>query len=82
MEQGVVAIHLACPFGATSSVQAWQRTAAAVTFLARTLLAVLVFCYVESVLTGAALAYYIGCIMPCAILVSCLIELTSDHLIT
>ena len=28
MEQVFVAMHLACPFGATSSVQAWQRIAA------------------------------------------------------
>ena len=47
MEQIFVSMHLACPFGATASVQAWQRIAAAVTFLARTILALSVFCYVD-----------------------------------
>lgn len=47
MEQIFVAMHLACPFGATASVQAWQRIAAAITFLGRTILGVLVFCYVD-----------------------------------
>ena len=47
MTQIFVSMHLACPFGATASVQAWQRIAAAVTFLARTVLGLSVFCYVD-----------------------------------
>ena len=63
MEQVFVAMQLACPFGATSSVQAWQRIAAAVTFLGRSILGVVVFCYVED---------YIGVDRCCAcLLVGC-----------
>ena len=61
MEQIFVSMHLACPFGATASVQAWQRIAAAVTFLARTILALSVFCYVDD---------YIGVDRLCLFLLS------------
>ena len=50
--QVYVSSHKACPFGATASVQAWERIAALITFLARVILRVLVFCYVDD---------YIGC---------------------
>ena len=45
--QVYVSRHNACPFGATASVQAWERIAAMVTFVARKLLGVLVYCYVD-----------------------------------
>ena len=71
MEQVFVAMHLACPFGATSSVQAWQRIAAAVTFLARSVLGVLVFCYVDDYIgvDRCCACILVGSILHSAILV-------------
>ena len=45
--QTYVSYHRACPFGATSSVHSWERVGAAITVIARRLLRIPAFRYVD-----------------------------------
>ena len=45
--QIMVAVHNACPFGAVSSVQAWERVGAMITQVVRKILRVPMFRYVD-----------------------------------